>query len=158
MSYQSCVLDGLFVLRWGETPEVPDVARYCAEMHGARIAQGKPLVGLFIMPTNSRPPDDVFRKAQAALLPEIMSQLSYAVAVFEGVGFLSSLKRSALAAILLLAPKRHAIYVRSTLEEALLSDPAGPLEFDVKRAFSELHRRGLVTNSNAVTEPVAARR
>ncbi len=158
MSYQSCVLNGLFVLRWGETPEVADVARYCAEMQSARIAQGKPLVGLFIMPTNSRPPDDVFRKAQAALLPEIMSQLAYAVAVFEGVGFLSSLKRSALAAILLLAPKRHPIYVRSTLEEALLSDPAGPLEFDVRSAFVELRRRGLVTSATPATEPAAAGR
>lgn len=158
MSYQSCVLDGLIVIRWGETPEVADVARYCGEMQDARTAQGKPLVGLFIMPTNSRPPDDVFRKEQAARLPEIMSQLSYAVAVFEGVGFLSSLKRSALAAILLLAPRRHPIYVRSTIEEALISEPAGPLAFDVLSALVELRRRGFVTGVNAAPEPLAARR
>ena len=146
------------MLRWGDLPQITDVTRYCEETRRAHAEQGKPVVGLFIMPTHSKPPDEAFRKEQARLLPEIMSHFSYAVAVFEGVGFLSSLKRSALAAILLLAPKRHAIFVRSTLEEALLTDPAGPIDFDARKAIGELRRRGLIVSSISGAEPAPARR
>jgi len=141
MSYESCALDGVFVVRWGEKPQVPDVSRYAGEIADARRLQGKPLVGLFIMPPNSAPPDDLFRKAQADKLPDIMNNLSYAVAVFEGTGFVSSLKRSALTAILMLSPRRHSIHVRSTVEEALLTNPAGPLAFDAAATLGELQRR-----------------
>lgn len=143
MSYESCALDGLFVVRWGKNPALPDVDNYARELAEARQKQGRPLVGLFIMPPESAAPDDGFRKAQAEKLPEIMGNLSYAVAVFEGSGFVSSLKRSALVAILLLAPKKHPIHVRSTVEEALLSHPAGPIEFDAARTLNELKRRKL---------------
>ena len=143
MSYESCALDGVFVVRWGKTPQVADVERYAIEMAAARTKQGKPLVGLFIMPPDSSAPDEAFRKAQAKKLPEIMENLSYAVAVFEGTGFISSLKRSALIGILLLAPKKHPIHVRSTVEEALLLNPAGPIEFNAKTTLAELKRRNL---------------
>lgn len=143
MAYESCSLDGVFVVRWGKVPQVNDVARYAGEIAAARDKQGRQLVGLFIMPPDSGAPDEVFRKAQARKLPEIMENLSYAVAVFEGTGFISSLKRSALVAILLLAPKRHPIHVRSTVEEALLFNPAGPIEFNAKSTIAELKRRNL---------------
>jgi hypothetical protein len=143
MSYESCALDGVFVVRWGKVPQLPDVDRYASEIAAARAKQGKPLVGLFIMPPYSAAPDEAFRKAQAKKLPEIMSNLSYAVAVFEGTGFISSLKRSALVGILLLAPKRHPIHVRSTVEEALLLNPAGPVEFNAKLTLAELKKRNL---------------
>src|SRR4051812_42015 len=143
MSYQSCSMDGVFVVRWGKNPQLGDVDRYAKEIAEARTRQGKPLVGLFIMPPDSAAPDEAFRKAQASKLPEIMQNLSYAVAVFEGSGFIASLKRSALVGILLLAPKKYAIHVRSTVEEALFINPAGPIEFDPKRTLAELKRRNL---------------
>lgn len=143
MSYESCAVEGLFVVRWGKNPSVPDVEGYARDLADARAKQGRPLVGLFIMPPDSAPPDDTFRKAQAKKLPEIMANLTYAVAVFEGSGFIASLKRSALIAILLLAPKKYSIHVRSTVEEALLSNPAGPVNFDAKRTLAELQRRKL---------------
>lgn len=141
MSYESCALDGIFVVRWGKTPQTIDVALYASEMAAARAKQGKSLVGLFIMPPDSAAPDEAFRKAQAKKLPEIMKNLSYAVAVFEGGGFVSSLKRSALVAILLLAPKKYPIHVRSSVEEALLLNPAGPIEFNAQNTVAELKRR-----------------
>ncbi len=141
MSYRSCVLTGLYACRWGKLPEVEDVANYAREIAAAREQQGKPLVGLFIMPKDSGAPGEEFRRAQAARLPEVMTHLDYAVAVFEGEGFFSSLKRSALVAILLLAPKKYAIHVRSSVEEALLSRPAGKLDFDANRAIAELKQR-----------------
>ncbi len=143
MAYESCALEGLFVVRWGKAPALPDVESYARDLAAARAKQGRPLVGLFIMPPDSAAPDDRFRKAQAQKLPEIMENLSYAVAVFEGSGFIASLKRSALVAILLLAPKKHPIHVRSTVEEALLFNPAGPIDFDAKRTIVELKRRNL---------------
>jgi hypothetical protein len=45
---------------------------------------------------------------------------------------------------LLLSPKRHPIYVRSTVEEALLLDPAGPIDFDAHATLAELKRRNVV--------------
>jgi hypothetical protein len=143
MSYESCSMEGLFVVRWGKNPAVPDVDNYARDLAAARAKQGRPLVGLFIMPPDSGAPDDSFRKAQAQRLPEIMENLTYAVAVFEGTGFIASLKRSALVGILLLAPKKYSIHVRSTVEEALLSNPAGPVEFDARRTLEELRRRKL---------------
>lgn len=143
MSYQSCAVEGLFVVRWGKNPALPDVENYARDLAAARAKQGRPLVGLFIMPPDSAAPDESFRKAQARKLPEIMENLTYAVAVFEGSGFISSLKRSALVAILLLAPKKYSIHVRSTVEEALLFNPAGPIDFDAKRTLVELKRREL---------------
>jgi hypothetical protein len=136
-------MEGLFVVRWGKNPAVPDVDNYARDLAAARAKQGRPLVGLFIMPPDSGAPDDSFRKAQAQRLPEIMENLTYAVAVFEGTGFIASLKRSALVGILLLAPKKYSIHVRSTVEEALLSNPAGPVEFDARRTLEELRRRKL---------------
>jgi hypothetical protein len=65
------------------------------------------------------------------------------VAVFEGSGFISSLKRSALIGILLLAPKKYSIHVRSSVEEALLLNPAGPVEFNARNTLAELKRRKL---------------
>ena len=143
MSYESCALDGVFVVRWGKLPQVTDVERYASEIADARSKQGKQLVGLFIMPPDSGAPDEAFRKAQAKKLPEIMQNLSYAVAVFEGSGFIASMKRSALIGILLLAPKKHPIHVRSTVEEALVLKPAGPIEFNAKITLAELKRRNL---------------
>jgi hypothetical protein len=143
MSYESCALDGVFVVRWGKVPQLPDVDRYASEIAAARAKQGKQLVGLFIMPPDSAAPDEPFRKAQAKKLPDIMANLSYAVAVFEGTGFIASLKRSALVGILLLAPKKHPIHVRSTVEEALLFNPAGPIEFNAKTTIAELKKRNL---------------
>jgi hypothetical protein len=143
MSYRSCVLKGLYVCRWGRQPEVDDVRTYSTEIANARENQGRPLVGLFIMPPDSSAPGDDFRKAQANKLPEIMSNLRFAVAVFEGEGFISSLKRSALIGILLLAPKKYSIHVRSSVEEALLTNPPGMLDFDVHQTLTELKRRDL---------------
>jgi hypothetical protein len=137
MSYKSCVLNGLFVVRW-ERPAVGDPTRYYHELLQASQSQSKPLVGLFIMPENSSAPDDYFKKEQAALLVKIMANLTFAVAVFEGTGFAASLKRSALVAILLLSGQRQKIYVRSSVEEALVRDPPGPLGFSAHKALNDL--------------------
>lgn len=147
MSYKSCVLPGLYVLRWGTKPEVQDVELYTKEIAAARAEQGRPMIALFIMPTDSGAPDETFRKAQASRLPDIMQCVEYAVAVFEGSGFISSLKRSALVGILLLAPKKFPVYVRATVEEALITNPPGPVPFDPYQAIHELRRRGILTEA-----------
>jgi hypothetical protein len=54
-----------------------------------------------------------------------------------------SIKRSALAAILLFAPSRVRVYVRSSVEDALVKNPPGPLGFDAPKAIAELKRRQL---------------
>ena len=42
MAYESCVLDGLFAIRWGsEQPELGDVAKYVAELERAKTARAK---------------------------------------------------------------------------------------------------------------------
>lgn len=156
MSYTSCVLQGLIAIRWGEQPETGDVHAYAAEIARARQQQGKPLVALFIMPVDSGAPTEEFRKAQASMLPSIMGNLEYAIAVFEGTGFTSSLKRSALVAILFLSGKRHAVHVRSTVEEALIKDPPKPLSFDAARAIAELDRRGILTKKEGGFAPRGA--
>jgi hypothetical protein len=143
MAYQSCVLKGLFVVRWGAHPAIPDLNAYLAELADARKKQGAPLVSLFIMPENSAIPDETFRKQQSKRLREVMENSSFCIAVFEGSSFVVSLKRSALAMILLLAPQRARIWVRSSVEEALLNDPPGPIGFDGREAVAELKRRGL---------------
>src|ERR1700742_2545714 len=107
MSYKSCVLPGLVAIRWGAVPEAADVPSYAAEIVRAREREKQAIMGLFVMPQDSGVPPEDFRKLQAQYLPQIMSSLEFAVAVFEGTGFKSSLKRSALVAILLLAPKRY---------------------------------------------------
>jgi hypothetical protein len=144
MAYESCVLDGLFAVRWGAEPELGDVAKYVAELAAARARQATPLVAMFIMPPDSKNPSDAFRKIQADALPAIMENVDFCVALFEGSGFKIALKRTALGAILLLAPKRFAIHVRETAEEALIYDPPQPIRFDAKRAIAELRRRGIL--------------
>lgn len=150
MSYRSCVLNGLFVVRW-ERPSVGDCARYYQELVQASQTQSKPLVGLFIMPENSSAPDDHFKKEQAQLMNKIMQNLSFAIAVFEGTGFAASLKRSALVAILLLSGQRQKIYVRSTVEEAL--NPPGPLGFSANKALDELRAQAFCTGGGPANRP-----
>jgi hypothetical protein len=152
MSFTSSVLPGLIAIRWGEQPEPGDVHAYAAEIARARIQQGKPLIALFIMPVDSGAPSEEFRKAQASQMQSIMANLEYAIAVFEGTGFTSSLKRSALIAILFLSGKRHAVFVRSTVEEALIKDPPKPLAFDPGRAIAELDRQGILTKQGGFAE------
>jgi hypothetical protein len=142
MSYQVKILKGLFVLRWNE-PEPGDAKRYYDELAVASRKQGQQLVALFIMPEDSPAPGEEFRKEQAALLPKIMDCLEFAVAVFEGGGFATSIKRSALVAILLLSNKRHKIFVRRSVEEALVLKPPGPLTFNGRRAAEQISLLGL---------------
>jgi hypothetical protein len=141
MSYTSWVFDSLYVLRWGDRPDVADVAAYSGEIAAASKAQGKPLVGLIIMPPSSAAPDENFRKAQAKHLPGIFTNLDYAICVFEGTGFFAAVKRSALLAILMVSRKRFPVYVRSTIEDALLRDPPKPLPFDAARIVAELQQQ-----------------
>jgi hypothetical protein len=144
MSYKSCVLPGLIAIRWGDRPEPADVTAYAREIAQAKEHEGRPIVALFIMPPDSGAPPEDFRKVQATQLPTIMANLEFAVAVFEGTGFTTSLKRSALVAILLLSPKRHPIYVRSSVEDALLRDPPKPIRFNAQKAIEVLRRDGIV--------------
>lgn len=153
MSYESCVLSGLFVVRW-ERPQLGDPTHYCNELSEAARRQGKPLVGLFIMPASSTAPDDAFKREQARLLPTIMTHLTYAVAVFEGTGFAASLKRSALVAIILLSGQRQRIHVRSSVAEALRKPP-GPLPFDAEQTLAQLQRRGLCEIDPFMPQPAA---
>lgn len=147
MSYESCVLNGLFAVRW-ERPQLGDPTRYCGELSEARRRQGRQLVGLFIMPESSTAPDDAFKKEQAKLLPMIMSHLDYAIAVFEGTGFAASVKRSALVAIIMLSGQRQRIHVRSSVTDALGNPPA-QLPFDAQRALHELRTRGFCKESTS---------
>jgi len=145
MAFKSCVLDGLLTIRWGsEQPELGDVAKYLAILAEAHERQNAKLVAMFVMPADHKMPSDEFRKEQAAALPQIMEHADFCVAVFEGSSFMIALMRSALGAILLLAPKRFQIYVRASAEEALLEDPPGPIRFDAKRAIAELRRRQMI--------------
>ena len=150
MAFKSCTLDSLYAIRWGREPELGDVQLYASEINAARIAQGRAPVGLFIMPQDSQIPSDAFRKEQAARLPEILANLDFAVAVFEGGGFKQAIMRSALGAILLLAPKRFAIHVRSSVTEALLDNPPKPLRFNAALAIDELKRRHIIADSKDV--------
>lgn len=145
MAYKSCVLDGLIAIRWGAEPELGDVAKYTAELAEAHSRQSTKLVAMFIMPEGHKLPSDEFRKEQADALPAIMEHVDFCVAVFEGSSFMIALMRSALGAILLLAPKRFSIHVRASAEEALIGDPPGPIRFDPRRAISELRRRQMIT-------------
>jgi hypothetical protein len=135
------VFEGVYVLRWGLRPQLSDVPAYAAEIAAARQRQGKPLVAVFIMPRESAAPDETFRKCQARHLPHIFTSLECAVCVFEGSGFVASLKRSALATILMLSPNRHPIYVRSTLEDALVRDPPQRYSFDARSVLAEVTQR-----------------
>lgn len=139
MSYEYWELDGLYVVRWGLRPEVSDVAKQADELAAARRRRrGRAVVGLFIMPPESQPPDEAFRKEQATHLPTMFAHMDYAIAVFEGTGFVASLKRSALVAILLLSKQRHSVYVRHSLEDALITHPPRPFDFDGPRALEQL--------------------
>ncbi len=141
LSYTFWELDGLIVVRWGRTPEVADVQTQTLEVAAVRKRQGKPIVALYIMPPDSQPPDNDFRQAQAASLPAIFAHLEFAIAVFEGSGFVASLKRSALVAILLLSKQRHSVYVRQSLEDALIVNPPRRFSFDASKALQELQRK-----------------
>ncbi len=156
MSYQLCVLNGLFVVRWDQ-PRIGDPTKYCQELTDASRRQGKRLVGLFIMPEASTAPNDAFKREQASLLPVIMTNLEYAVAVFEGTGFSASLKRSALVAIILLSGQRQRIHVRASVRDAF-TNPAGPITFDADAALQALHARGFCEYAGPLPRGAASAR
>jgi hypothetical protein len=143
MAYTSAVLDGLYVLRWGARPETADAPRFASEIKQARLKQGAPLIAMFIVPSGSEAPSEEIRKQQAALLPQLMNDLRYGIAVFEGEGFVASFKRSVFIAILLLTSKRLPFHVRASVEEALVTKPAGDMPFNPRAALAELRRRGM---------------
>ena len=106
------------------------------------VQNGSPFEMMYpaIMPPDSEAPDDAFRRKQAEYLPRFFQHIECAIAVFEGGGFMASLKRSALVAILLLSRKRFPVFVRSSLQQALVDDPPQTFGFDGAAALAAIER------------------
>jgi hypothetical protein len=149
MPYDAVALPGLFVVRAGSKGDVADVYACTRELAAARKSQGGRLVVIVILGKHTAPPDEAFRRAQAACLPEIHDHASRMLVVIEGSGFTTAIKRSALTAIRILAGSRYDYEVYTSVEEALVTRPPPELHGEGRAALAELRRRGFVRGPGA---------
>jgi hypothetical protein len=138
----------VYALKWGARADAADMYAYTREIAAAYKEQGAKLVAILVVPAGSPVPDEAARKAQAALLPEIYKYTSRAIIVFEGDGFILSLKRSALTAILLMSGGQYPMDVRHSVAEALVTNPPRRLgldRLDGERVLTQLRALGFTS-------------
>jgi hypothetical protein len=136
MSYQSALVGDVFIVRW-QTPAEEDPDRILSELAEIQGGGDKKYVYLGLI-DQGPPPDDAARKAMARGHSLLDKYFHLALVVLSGSGFTMTLKRSAIAAILMLVKRQETLHVCATLDEALQKMPPTVNRVEVARKVQEL--------------------
>jgi hypothetical protein len=137
-------IDRVHILRWGKVVVPADVAPIVEEMQKLHQKVG-PVIGIALMPPQIAPPDDEMRKVIGQNLRPIMNCSESLHYVIEGTGFKSSIIRSVITNVLMLAGQRRRIGVYSTLDEALrtIEPRLAELGISVNQIIAQVKARGM---------------
>jgi len=144
MPFKACWIDRLHVVRWTGKPERGDIDKIIqATKEGHQKLQEKVNL-LMILPPDVGEPDEGVRKMFADRLEPILAFCTCAVTVVEGTGLAHSVRVSVMAGMTLLVRQRG-LYVRNSLEDALIKKRPADLDVDGAGVIKELQKRGFTT-------------
>lgn len=141
--YKSYVVPGVYAIVWGKNPRPEAVAMYVEEMKQASERQGQRLFGLGIAPEDSGIPDRAFSVIQAGVTPTVTRYIYAGAMVFKGMGAGPILKRTAFTAMTLLLRTECPIYVRSSVEDAIIGRPPANMQYDPIATLERLRKLGV---------------
>jgi hypothetical protein len=122
MSFDKFLHERIFLVRW-RVPEVSDGMGLLREVEAAHGQSGAKLIYIAVAPSASPPPPEELRKIMAGHVDSMMQHCEMMHLVFEGVGFSQTIKRMALASIVLVSGMKGRMLVHDSLEKAMASSP-----------------------------------
>ncbi len=142
MSFDSQVLGRVYFLRWKQ-PQVGDVAELVDEVEAASQRARAKLCYVALAPDDSPPPDKDTRDAMATALERLAKCCDSIHLVFEGSGFRQSLKRTAIAGVMIATGRGRSIQVHASMDEVAMALPNLP---EIARLRDQL-RGGVVARA-----------
>lgn len=145
MAHRTAAIEGILVVRWDDTPDLEGVAAITKEARELCRTCGKKIVLLVVVPPKVGLPNADVRKVFTDQLATMMQSARCMVMVLEGEGLLHSVKLSVVTGIQLLMSHQKSIYVRDSLEEALIRKKPPELAVDGLAVLQEIKRRRLTS-------------
>ena len=119
MSYKSCCVDNVYVLRW-ERPVVSDLPVAMGEIEVAvRGGAGMLAAVISVVPKDMPTPDAVFRQAASAAMENMARMTDSVIVVIEGRGPQFTVMRAAAAAMATLTRSANRASATASMEDAL---------------------------------------
>jgi hypothetical protein len=120
MSFDKFLHGRIFLIRW-RVPAVSDGMQLLREVEAAHGQSGAKLIYLAVAPSDSPPPPEDLRKIMASHVDAMLQHCEMMHLVFEGVGFSQTIKRMALASIVLVSGMKGRMLVHDSLDAAMAS-------------------------------------
>src|ERR1044071_9882038 len=118
MAFDQFLVGRVYIIRWID----PTVADGIKLLHGVEEAHervGEPLIYIAVAPRDSPPPPEKLRKVMADYLTTQLTHCEVMHLVFEGVGFSQTVKRMALASIVMISGMKGRMLVHGSVEHLL---------------------------------------
>ena len=122
MAYDNFLIGRVYVIRWID-PTVSDGSRLLRGVEQAHERVGKKLIYVAIAPGDSPPPPEQLRMVMASHLTTMLEHCEVMHLVFEGIGFSQTVKRMALASVVLMSGMKGRMLVHGTVEQLIAAAP-----------------------------------
>jgi hypothetical protein len=122
MAYESLLVKNVYIARW-LTPELADGPAMLKDAREGFEKVGKQLLFLSVAPVHSPPPPDDLRKYLGEHVKEMLAFCSEMHVVIEGAGFGQSVKRMAMASVVLISGMRKKMFVHNSVRGSIESMP-----------------------------------
>jgi len=133
MSFDKFLHGRIFLIRW-RTPQVADGMALLRDVETAHGRAGQKVIYIAVAPSASPPPPEDLRRIMAGHVDAMLHHCEIMHLVFEGVGFSQTMKRMALASIVLVSGMKGRMMVHDSLSKVIESSPPA-LRAELTRAF-----------------------
>jgi len=133
MAFDNFLVGRVYLVRWVD-PTVADGIKLLRAVEQAHARVGEKLIYVAIAPSDSPPPPEQLRKVMASHLATMLEHCEVMHLLFEGDGFSQTLKRMALASIVLISGMRGRMQVHGTLDH-LMASAAPPHRVQIDKAL-----------------------
>jgi hypothetical protein len=140
MSFETMVQGNVILLRW-MIPDIKDAPLIIKAVRDNSIAQGLKLIYVAVAPSDSPPPRDDLRKAMSDNVAAMLEYCQSVHLVFEGSGFGQTIKRAALASVVLVSGMRGRMFVYDSIDSLSKSAPAAE-RLNLARVLNLAIRKG----------------
>jgi hypothetical protein len=144
MAFRACWIDRLHVVRWTGKPDRADVDKIIQLTQEGHERLKVKVDLLMILPPDIAEPDEGVRKLFADRMDKMLTFSTCVVTVVEGTGLTHSIRVSMMAGMTLLV-RQKGLYVRNSLEDALIKKRPNDLNVDGAAVIKELGKRGFTT-------------
>jgi hypothetical protein len=122
MAFDNFLIGRVYVIRWID-PTVADGIKLLRGVEQAHERLGEKLIYVAIAPRDSPPPPEQLRMVMASHLTTMLLHCEVMHLVFEGVGFSQTVKRMALASIVMVSGMKGRMLVHGTTEQLIAAAP-----------------------------------